>query len=451
MSLDPAGKSACATIGCMPENRWFWATLTLSSITIVSVVLAAWELVENRLFRDADYITLHYLYITRGVASSLLLAFWAAWFVLRQRRKSEADLRRSRDLYRGLLEAFPGAVILYDAELRVLEWNAPAERMYGYPRDEILGARLPILPAAKTAELEDFLRRVQYGVPVLDVETLRQPRSGECFEVQLSLLPFREGSGPLCFLEVTSDMRERVRWRRQMIEIEKLTSMGKMAAGTAHHLNSPLAALLIRTELIRQHSTGVAFDADVARIEEGLHFCRHFVQRLLDFTRAMPLEKAPQDLATVIESIAGFFQPAILARHANLTVDTSEGRGQLVFADRNLLETLLLTLLSNALDAVPAGGEIRLSCRRHAPGSVGFTVSDNGSGISPAHLEHVFEPFFTTKEPGKGTGLGLAIARNVVMEHGGSIEIESRPGEGTTAIVDLPLAGVPEAVGRVAP
>ena len=149
----------------MPEKRWFWATLTLSSITIVSVVLAAWELVENRLFRYANYITLHYLYITRGVASSLLLAFWAAWFVLRQRRKSEADLRRSRDLYRGLLEAFPGAVILYDAELRVLEWNAPAERMYGYTRDEILGARLPILPAAKTAELEDFLRRVQYGVP----------------------------------------------------------------------------------------------------------------------------------------------------------------------------------------------------------------------------------------------------------------------------------------------
>jgi signal transduction histidine kinase len=235
-----------------------------------------------------------------------------------------------------------------------------------------------------------------------------------------------------------------------MIEIEKLTSMGKMAAGTAHHLNSPLAALLIRTELIRRHSTGPAFDDDLARLEEGLHFCRHFVQRLLDFTRVLPLEKAPQDLATVIESIAGFFQPAILSRRANLTVDTSEGRGQLVFADRNLLETLLLTLLSNALDAVPAGGEIRLSCRRRSPGTVGFTVCDNGCGISPAHLEHVFEPFFTTKEPGKGTGLGLAIARNVVMEHGGTIEIESRLGEGTIAIVDLPLAGVPETVGRAA-
>jgi PAS domain S-box-containing protein len=434
----------------MPEKRWFWATLTLSSISIVSVVLAAWELVENRLFRYANYVTLHYLYITRGVASSLLLAFWAAWFVLHQRRKSEADLRRSRDLYRGLLEAFPGAVILYDSELRVLEWNAPAEHMYGYTRDEILGARLPILPAAKAGELEDFLRRVEFGVPVLDVETLRQPRSAEPLEVQLSLLPFREGPGPLFFLEVTSDIRERVRWRRQMIEIEKLTSMGKMAAGTAHHLNSPLAALLIRTQLIRQHSTGPAFDQDLARIEEGLNFCRHFVQRLLDFTRVLPLEKKPQDLAAVIESIAGFFQPAILSRQANLVVDTSEGRGQLVFADRNLLETLLLTLLSNALDAVPTGGEIRLRCRR-ASGRVGFSVSDNGCGISPAHLEHVFEPFFTTKEPGKGTGLGLAIAHNIVMEHGGSILIESQPGEGTSAIVDLPLAAVSEAVGRAAP
>ena len=437
----------------MPEKKWFWATLTLSSITIVSVVLAAWELVEYHLFRDADYVTLHYLYVTRGVASSLLLAFWAAWFVLRQRRQSEAALRRSRDLYRGLLEAFPGAVILYDADLRVLEWNAPAERMYGYSRDEILGARLPILPESKAAELDDFLRRVEFGMPVLDVETERRPKSGEPIEVQLSLLPFREGRGPLCFLEVTSDIREQVRWRRQMIEIEKLTSMGKMAAGTAHHLNSPLAALLIRTELIRRHSTGPAFDEDVARIEEGLHFCRHFVQRLLDFTRAMPLEKAPQDLATVVESIAGFFGPAIHTRGATLTVDSDEGRGQMVFADRNLLETLLLTLLSNALDAVSSGGEIRLQCRRGAPGTVGFTVSDNGCGIGAAHLEHVFEPFFTTKEPGKGTGLGLAIARNVVMEHGGKIEITSRVGEGTTAAVDLPLAAVAQAqaAGRVAP
>ena len=433
----------------MAEKRWFWATLTLSSITIVSVVFAIMELAENRFFRDANYVTLHYLYITRGIVSSLLLAFWAAWFVLRQRRKSEDDLRRSRERYRGLLEAFPGAVVLYDSALQVLEWNASAERMYCYARTEVIGQPLPIVPANKAHELDMFLRRVDRSGPVLDVETLRQPKNGEPFEVQLSLLPFREAAGPLYFLEVTSDIRERVRWREHMLQIEKLTSMGKMAAGTAHHLNSPLAALLIRVQMMRQRATAPAFDEDMARIEEGLNFCRHFVQRLLEFTRAMPLQKEPQDLAAIVESVAAFFMPAALSKRVSLLVDTSEAGGARLLADRNLMETLLLILLSNALDAVPAGGEIRVRCHQAPAGRAAFAVSDNGSGIAAKDLERVFEPFFTTKEPGKGTGLGLAIARNVVIEHGGTIHMKSTPGAGTTAYVDLPLAPAPAIAEKV--
>ena len=298
----------------MPEKRWFWATLTLSSITIVSVVLAAWELVENRLFRDADYITLHYLYITRGVASSLLLAFWAAWFVLRQRRKSEADLRRSRDLYRGLLEAFPGAVILYDSELRVLEWNAPAERMYGYTREKSWARACPFSPPRKPPNWRTSCGACSTACRCWMSRHCASP--GTASRSKFNSACCRSAKGPaLCASSKSpATSASACAGARQMIEIEKLTSMGKMAAGTAHHLNSPLAALLMRTQLIRQHSTGPAFDEDLARIEEGLQFCRHFVQRLLDFTRAMPLEKAPQDLATVVESIAGFFQPAILSR-----------------------------------------------------------------------------------------------------------------------------------------
>ncbi|MBI1898075.1 MAG: PAS domain S-box protein [Acidobacteria bacterium] len=424
----------------MAEKHWFWATLALSSITIIAAVFAAWELLENRYFRNADYVTLHYLYLTRGVASSLLLAFWAAWFVLRQRRQSEEDLRRSRERYRGLLEAFPGAVVLYDSELRVLEWNAPAEHLYGYAKAEICGRALPIVPQSRQGELREFMLRVTSGEPVLDIETLRAPRQGEPIEVQLSLLPFREPAVPVYFLEVTSDIRERVRLRAQMLEIEKLTSMGKMAAGTAHHLNSPLAALLLRVELMRERAMDAGLRADVERLEDGLNFCRHFVQRLLDFTRAAPVEKRNHDLAATLESVAGFFRPIIQAKRVRLEVDTTEARGGQVYADRNLIEAVLLILLSNALDAVHAGGEIRAGCSRTGPGRIRFFVSDNGCGITAAHLEHVFEPFFTTKEPGKGTGLGLAIARNVITEHGGAIRIESQPGSGTTVSVELPLA-----------
>ncbi len=432
----------------MGEKRWFWATLTLSSVTIVSIVFAAWEVAENRFFRNATYVTLHYLYITRGVATSLLLAFWAAWFVLQQRRKAEEELRRSHERYRGLLEAVPGAVILYDSSLQVLEWNASAERMYGYTRAEIVGKTLPLPPAAKAGELREFMQSVERGDPVLDRETVRQPKHGEPFEVQLSLLPFRESTGPTYFLEVTSDIRERVRWRQRMLEIEKLASMGKMAAGTAHHLNSPLAALLIRVQMMRQRIVDGQIAEDAARIESGLNFCKHFVQRLLEFTRSTPVRKETQDVASLVESVGSFFLPAIRSKGVSLSLEVDEGRGQSICADRNLMETLLLILLSNALDAVAPGGEIHLFCRRISPECVRFAVRDNGCGIGAAHRERVFEPFFTTKEPGKGTGLGLAIARNVVLEHGGSIHLETEPGSGTTVYVDLPAAGMaPVAVG----
>ncbi len=420
----------------MGQKHWFWATLTLSSITLVAFVFAGWELVENRFFRDANYLTLHYLYITRGVASSLVLTFWAAWFVLRQRRQSEEDLRRSNERYRGLLEGFPGGVILYDKDLRVVEWNASAEQMYGYRKTEIAGRPLPTVPTDRVEELREFMRQVDGGEPVLNVETMRLDRNGVPFPVQLSLRPFRERGEPIHYLEATYDIRERVRWRDAMVELEKLTSMGKMAAGTAHHLNSPLAALLLRVELMRER---IGDDGDLARIEEGLKFCRHFVRRLLDFSRSGPVNKEIQDVEATVQSVAAFFQPVIQARHASLMVETERGRGLRVCADRNLLETVLLILLSNALDAVRPGGEIGMSCGPRGNDQAEIAVWDNGAGISAADLARVFEPFFTTKEPGKGTGLGLAIARNFVTEHGGSIRLESEPGKGTTAIIGLPV------------
>ncbi len=421
----------------MGQKHWFWATLTLSSITLVSVVFAAWELVENRFFRDANYLTLHYLYITRGVASSLVLTFWAAWFVLRQRRQSEEDLRRSNERYRGLLEDFPGGVILYDKELRVVEWNASAERMYGYRKAEICGRPLPTAPPDRVEELREFMRRVDDGEAVLNVETMRLDGRGAAFPVQLSLRPFRERDQAIHYLEATSDIRERVRWRDAMIELEKLTSMGKMAAGTAHHLNSPLAALLLRVELMRER---VGDDCDLARLEEGLKFCRHFVQRLLDFSHMGPVHKEIQDLGATVQSVAGFFQPVIHSKCATLVTDTADASGLRVCADRNLLETVLLILLSNSVDAIQPGGEICMRCRPRLENRVEIAVRDNGAGIHADALARVFEPFFTTKEPGKGTGLGLAIARNFVVEHGGSIRLESEPGKGTTVFIELPLA-----------
>ena len=257
------------------------------------------------------------------------------------------------------------------------------------------------------------------------------------FPVQLSLRPFRERDGPVHFLEATSDIRERVRWREAMLELEKLTSMGKMAAGTAHHLNSPLAALLLRVQLMRERANG---DGDLAQLGGRTEVLPAFRAKAAGVRAHGPGgQDRIRTWAPTVESVASFFQPVVLSKRAQMVTDTSQAKGSQVFADRNLLETVLLILLSNALDAIPVGGNIQVSCRP-TPGSIEVAVHDDGPGISEANLTHVFEPFFTTKEPGKGTGLGLAIAKNFVAEHGGSIRIESETGHGATAYLDLPLA-----------
>ncbi len=431
------------------EARWFWITLLLSSISIVAVVFAAWELVESRFFRGVDYLTLHYLYISRGIMSSLLLAAWAAWYVLRVRRRSEDELRRSWEHYRNLLEASPGAVALFDSDLRVTEWNATAERLYGYSKQQVLGRSLPTVPADRVEELRQQMERVRTGQPVADVETRRADRGETSFEVQLSLLPFRDSAGEDLFLEVTSDIRERVRLRERLLEIEKLTSMGKMAAGTAHHLNTPLAAMLLRVQMMRERARHAPVQPDLERLEGGILYCQQFVRRLLEFGRRPAARKEPQPIAGCLSSVVAFLAPALDSRGVRVSLDVGAVDGDQVLADRNLLEALLLILLSNALDAVADGSSIDVRCLRAGGERIEIRIADEGCGIAPSQLPHVFEPFYTTKGPGKGTGLGLAIARNIVLEHGGSIRLESAPGRGTVASVELPV-WVPE-TGKAAP
>ncbi len=420
-------------------SGWQWATLLLSSVSIVAAVFAMWELVESRFFRNVDYVTLHTLYITRGITSSLLLASWAAWYVLRQRRQSEAELRRSREHYRHLLEASPGAVALYDASLRVTEWNQAAERLYGFSKAEVIGRPLPTVPEEKHPELLELLRKADAGDPIAVVETLRRDARGELLEVQLSVLPFREGAGPSDYLEVTEDIRQRVRLRQTLLEVEKLTSIGKTAAGTAHHLNTPLAAMLLRVQMMRERVHDEPTASDLERLENSLQFCQQFVRRLLEFSSRPAAQKQPEDVAHILESLVSFLAPSLNARHTRVSMDVGAVNGTRILADRNLLEALFSIVLSNALDAISDGGAIAIRCRPPDSQWLEVDIADDGCGIAPADHMHVFEPFFSTKGPGRGTGLGLAIARGIVIEHGGSIRLESVPGGGTTATISLPI------------
>ncbi|HYL13666.1 MAG TPA: ATP-binding protein [Terriglobales bacterium] len=425
-----------------PERRWFWATLTLSSISIVGFVFAVWELLESHFFRNVDYLTLHYLYVSRGVVSSFLLAFWAGWFVLRERRASEQQLRQSRARYRGILNCSPAAIALFDSELVVAEWNAAAESLYGYTRAEVLGRKLPTIPAEKQAEMQRFLAQASEGKPVLDVETRRCAKPGTVVDVQTNVLPYREEEPGRYFLEVSIDIRERIRLRQTLLQVEKLTTMGQMAAGTAHHLNTPLASMLLRVELTRRHAQNARLHLDLGDLESNIRYCQQFVCRLLDFSRRPQLTRRAEAVKDTLQSVLSFLSPQLAAKQIHLTLDIDQVNGVAVMADRNQIEALFLILITNALDAVTPKGNIAIRCH-NANHRVQISIEDDGCGIDAVNLPHVCEPFFTTKPVGKGTGLGLSIASTILQEHEGSIHIDSVPQQGTMVRIELPLSPTP--------
>ncbi len=160
-------------------------------------------MVEHHYFRDLNYRTLHYLYITRGIASSLMIGLWATWYVLRERSRHEDHLERSHRHYRSILDHTPDAVIVFDENFRVVEWNEAAERLYELAREQALGQALPTVPPERWSEVEELLSRVEENNAILDYETERRTVQGERIPVAVSysrMLPF--GDWPKLFLEV---------------------------------------------------------------------------------------------------------------------------------------------------------------------------------------------------------------------------------------------------------
>lgn len=420
---------------------WFWTTLMLSCLTILSAVFATWELVEQKFFQNLDFRQLHYLYITRGVASSLMLAAWAVWFVLRERRKTEEELRRSRERYWAMLAHAADAVVLLDRHLTVLEWNPQAVALYGYSREDVIGKSVQTLGLAEQEELLQILNRLEKGESVVELETRRRNRNGEWVDVGVRVSSFlEEGSGQRVFLEMASDLREKIRMRQKAIEMEKLTSMGRMAAGTAHTLNTPLAAMLLRVGMIQDELPSHQCAEDLKHLESSMRFCQEFVRKLLQYSRPSDATLQRLHVEELLDSIYTFFRPTFQLRRQTLSFANGPLRGVYIRADRCQMEALFAALLMNSLDALPSSGDGQVVLGGALRGErVELFVSDNGCGVPPEQLPHIFEPFFTTKKAGQGTGLGLSIASNIVQENGGSIELANDPCGGVTVRISLPM------------
>ena len=339
---------------------------------------------------------------------------------------------------------------------RIVEANHAAIAAYGYTEQELLGMHIREL-RHEAADFDGQLRRAK--VESIVFEAVHRRKDGTHFPVEVSSRPTNVGDD-LVLLSIIRDITERRALQAKLLEADRLSTFGMMAAGIAHEINNPLAYVLANHEVIARELPRLSAEAhavasgegraqDVAEglaqctamlsiAMEGLERVRSIVRDLRTFSRVDPQEGGLVDVHHVIDSALNIAQSEL--RH-RARLERHYGELAPVRGSTSRLGQVFLNLVVNGAQAIPldrrGGGLVRVTTATGSDGWACIEIADDGVGMTPEILQRLFEPFHTTKH-GEGTGLGLHITRTIVESHGGAIEVESTEGVGTTVRVKLP-------------
>jgi two-component system NtrC family sensor kinase len=367
-----------------------------------------------------------------------------------QRLESEViertrQIDRERRITERIIDSLPVGLYVVDRDYRISVWNRKRETgMQGVSRDDALGRTIfEILHRQPAGVLRREFDEV-FATGRLQIFQMESRASGETRTFRISKIPMRLDDGPVTHVitvgEDISDWREA---QERFSQAEKLAAIGTLAAGIMHEINNPLATIAACAE-----SLELAEPDAPEPLREGLRLIQSEVQRckgithsLLDFSRPKSADKALVDVNAVVERTLFILKHHARFKKLTVRLDLDRSIGAVVLANEEQLVQVFMALLINAMDAMREQGTVELRTRWGEDArTVLAEVVDHGEGIRRADLPKLFEPFFTTKAPGRGTGLGLSICYAIVAEHGGRIEVDSTPGEGSVFRIALPRA-----------
>ncbi|MGH7867812.1 MAG: ATP-binding protein [Candidatus Dormibacteraceae bacterium] len=336
-----------------------------------------------------------------------------------------------------MIESIDAGVLACDLAGRVESWNSTLERLYGLERHEVLGKRLREIFNPSLVDELPPIDDIQQGFSLYK-RRLRTADGRELI-VNISVTPLIGKDGQVRGrLLVLNDLTERVSLEDQLVQSEKLSSIGLLAAGVAHEVNTPLAVIASQGQmLLRQTPLESPHYPILEKIVKQSFRASDIVNNLLKFSRLSGSERAELDLNKVIQETASLLDPMIRASKIRLNLQLASELPA-VYGNFGKLQQVFMNLVLNARDAMPMGGELML-VTEHDQSTVRAEVCDTGAGIAPEVLNRIFDPFFTTKGTGRGTGLGLAVTYGIISEHAGKIRVKSKLGKGTTFQLEFPM------------
>ncbi len=401
---------------------------------------------------NRDYLSGDDLELLMTLAGSLGIAIDNARLYQSLQQKV-AQYERLKDFSENIVESIHVGILAVDLEDRVESWNTQLELMYGISRDQAVGR--PLGELFPEDLVKEFVRvREETGVHNVFKYRLRPEAMPEATDgakrptsdriLNLAIAPLvAKNFDRIGRLIIFDDVTDRIELEQQLVQAEKLSSLGLLAAGVAHEVNTPLAVISTYAQMLARQ---VSEDEQKARLLDKIAAqtfrASEIVNSLLNFSRTSPTEFAPVDLNRTVQETISLLDHQF--KKARVQVETDlDPELPAIEGNNGKLQQVFLNLFLNAKDAMPEGG--RLLIRTAGPngdpsGQVRVEVADTGIGIAPEHLNRIYDPFFTTKGVQKGTGLGLAVSYGILQEHSSTISVESEVGQGTCFRLEFPVA-----------
>lgn len=364
--------------------------------------------------------------------------------------RQTAEVESQRRFIEAIIDSLPLSLYAIDRNYQIVAWNRNRELgELGIPRGAVLGKNIfGVLTRQKRELLEAEFSRVFETGEIQRLEHATMTPAGEMKHWLISKIPMwiDRGGEVSHVIAIGEETTARVEAHRAVARAEKLAAIGRLAAGVVHEINNPLATISACAEALESRVNEGEFKESpgvddlreyLGLIRSEAFRCKMITNGLLDFSRTRASEHVLVNLGDVIAAATRLLSHQQRSDNVKFEIETPADLPP-VSGDASQLQQAVIALATNAIDAMPNGGVLRIEGHR-SDGNVLIAVTDTGVGIPQENITRIFEPFFTTKEIGKGTGLGLAVCYGILTEHGGSLDVQSTPGTGTTFTISLPV------------
>ena len=384
---------------------------------------------------DVDILLTVSGYVAVAIENSLLY---------QEQQERAAELKVLKEFNESIIESISVGLLAVDLDGRVTRINPALEEILGLSRNQAMGSRVEEL---FSEDFTDTLRQVLGN----DRWRLKETRNiykihtatttGRTLVLNIAIAPLQDTFEQTGALVVIEDVTSRIRLEEQLQQREKLSSIGLLAAGVAHEVNTPLTGVSSYTQMLM----GMLQETDpkhalLQKVRRQAERATNIVNNLLNFSRTgSATEFGEVDIKRVLDDTLQLLEPQLRGNQIEIIRDY-DPEAPKVFGNAGKLQQVFTNLLLNARDAITAGGWIRISTEPSEDHSLIVAVADSGMGIAPENVAKIYDPFYTTKGVGRGTGLGLAVSYGIVQEHSGHISVESSPGQGTKFRISLPTA-----------